>query len=57
MPLFDAINLFPDETERCGPEQMALDEALLEYAERPVLRSTDGPDRPSPSAIRSPSRQ
>ena len=39
MPLFDAINLFPDETERCGPEQMALDEALLEYAERPVLRS------------------
>ena len=39
MPLFDAINLFPDETERRGPEQMALDEALLEYAERPVLRS------------------
>ena len=39
MPLFDAINLFPDETERHGPEQMALDEALLEYAERPVLRS------------------
>jgi lipoate-protein ligase A len=39
MPLFDAINLFPDETERSGPEQMALDEALLEYAERPMLRS------------------
>ena len=39
MPLFDAINLFLDETERCGSEQMALDEALLEQAERPVLRS------------------
>ncbi len=39
MPLFDTINLFLDETERCGPEQMALDEALLEHAERPVLRS------------------
>ena len=39
MPLFDVINLFLDETERGGPEQMALDEALLESAERPTLRS------------------
>ena len=39
MPLFDVIDLFLDETERGGPEQMALDEALLEYAERPMLRS------------------
>ena len=39
MPLFDAIDLFLDETERHGPEQMALDEALLEHAERPLLRS------------------
>jgi lipoate-protein ligase A len=39
MPLFDVINLFLDKTERGGPEQMALDEALLESAERPTLRS------------------
>jgi lipoate-protein ligase A len=39
MPLFDVIDLFLDETARDGPEQMALDEALLEFAERPVLRS------------------
>jgi lipoyl(octanoyl) transferase len=39
MPLFDVIDLFLDETARPGPEQMALDEALLEYAERPMLRS------------------
>ena len=39
MPLFDVIDLFLDETARTGPEQMALDEALLEHAERPMLRS------------------
>jgi lipoyl(octanoyl) transferase len=39
MPLFDVIDLFLDETARDGPEQMALDEALLEFAGRPVLRS------------------
>jgi lipoyl(octanoyl) transferase len=38
MPLFHVIDLFPDETARGGPEQMALDEAMLEGAERPVLR-------------------
>jgi len=38
MPLFDVIDLFLDETGRGGPEQMALDEALLEGAERPLLR-------------------
>jgi lipoate-protein ligase A len=38
MPLFDVIDLFDDETARSGPEQMALDEALLEIAQRPLLR-------------------
>jgi lipoate-protein ligase A len=38
MPLFDVLDLFLDETGRCGPEQMALDEALLESIERPLLR-------------------
>jgi lipoyl(octanoyl) transferase len=38
MPLFDVIDLFNDETARSGPEQMALDEALLEIAQRPLLR-------------------
>ena len=38
MPLFDVIELFDDETPRNGPEQMALDEALLETTERPLLR-------------------
>jgi lipoate-protein ligase A len=38
MPLFDVIDLFLDETARTGPEQMALDEALLETAQRPLLR-------------------
>ena len=38
MPLFDVIDLFPDETARGGPEQMALDEAMFEDAKRPVLR-------------------
>jgi lipoate-protein ligase A len=38
MPLFDVIDLFPDETARGGPEQMALDEAMFEEAKRPVLR-------------------
>jgi lipoyl(octanoyl) transferase len=38
MPLFDVIDLFDDETARTGAEQMALDEALLEIAQRPLLR-------------------
>jgi len=38
MPLFEVIDLFFDETRRSGPEQMALDEALLENAQRPLLR-------------------
>ena len=38
MPLFDVVDLFDDETARNGPEQMALDEALLESAQRPLLR-------------------
>ena len=38
MPLFDGIDLFLDETPRSGPEQMALDQALLENAWRPLLR-------------------
>jgi lipoyl(octanoyl) transferase len=38
MPLFDVIELFRDKISRSGPEQMALDEALLERAQRPVLR-------------------
>lgn len=38
MPLFHGIDLFVDDTARNGPEQMALDEALLETARRPLLR-------------------
>jgi lipoate-protein ligase A len=38
MPLFDVIDLFLDEIPRGAPEQMALDEALLECAKRPLLR-------------------
>ena len=38
MPLFDVIDFFDDETARSGPEQMALDEALLEITQRPLLR-------------------
>ena len=38
MPLFDVVDLFSDETARNGPEQMALDEALLEITPRPLMR-------------------
>jgi lipoate-protein ligase A len=38
MPLFDLVDLFADDTARNGPEQMALDEALLEITSRPLLR-------------------
>jgi lipoyl(octanoyl) transferase len=38
MPLFDLVDLFDDGTARNGPEQMALDEALLEIVPRPLLR-------------------
>lgn len=38
MPLFEVIDLFVDEAGRSGPEQMALDQALLERALRPLLR-------------------
>ncbi len=38
MPLFDLVELFDDDTARNGPEQMALDEALLEITPRPLLR-------------------
>jgi len=45
MPLFDSIRLFCDNSPRNGPDQMALDEALLESARVPVLRvyCWDGP--------------
>jgi len=45
MPLFSTLHFFADETARGGPEQMALDEALLESATGPVLRiyRWDGP--------------
>lgn len=45
MPLFDLLTVFADPTPRGGPEQMALDEALLETSVRPVLRiyCWDGP--------------
>jgi lipoate-protein ligase A len=45
VPLFPTLHFFRDETARGGPEQMALDEALLESAEVPVLRiyRWDGP--------------
>ena len=39
MPLFEVIDLFIDETSRGGFEQMALDEALLEGVQRPLLRA------------------
>ena len=38
MPLFEVVELFVDETAREGPEQMAVDEALLDGAEHPILR-------------------
>ncbi len=38
MPLFDVVDLFDDETSRTGPEQMALDEALLGIMQHPLLR-------------------
>jgi lipoyl(octanoyl) transferase len=38
MPLFALIDLFDDPIARTGPEQMALDEALLETTSRPLLR-------------------
>lgn len=45
MPLFDLLAVFADATPRGGAEQMALDEALLETCDRPVLRvyRWDGP--------------
>ncbi len=38
MPLFQTLHFFDDDTARGGPEQMALDEALLERLTAPVLR-------------------
>lgn len=38
-PLFEFLHFFPDRTARNGAAQMALDEALLEHAGQPVLRS------------------
>ncbi len=45
MPLFELLAVFTDSTPRGGPEQMALDEALLDTCDRPVLRiyCWDGP--------------
>ena len=45
MPLFQNLQFFCDDTARGGPEQMALDEALLESVTVPVLRiyRWDGP--------------
>lgn len=45
MPLFDLLTVFADATPRGGAEQMALDEALLETCDGPVLRvyRWDGP--------------
>jgi len=45
MPLFPSLYFFGDDTARSGPEQMALDEALLESVSTPVLRiyRWDGP--------------
>lgn len=39
MALFEFLHFFPDRTPRTGPAQMALDEALLGQAGRPILRS------------------
>jgi hypothetical protein len=36
--LFEMLQVFADTTPRSGPQQMALDEALLETADRPVFR-------------------
>lgn len=38
MPLFDLLAVFSDAIPRGGEEQMALDEALLETCDRPLLR-------------------
>ncbi len=45
MPLLEQLAIFLDDTPRGGAEQMALDEAILETTERPVLRTYrwDGP--------------
>lgn len=45
MPLLEQLDIFLDDTPRGGAEQMAWDEAILETAERPVLRvyRWDGP--------------
>lgn len=45
MPLFSRLRIFVDPEPRVGADQMALDEALLEGAESPVLRvyAWDGP--------------
>lgn len=45
MPLFDLLAVFSDAIPRGGEEQMALDEALLETCDRPILRVYfwDGP--------------
>lgn len=45
MPLFDLLAVIADATPRGGPDQMALDEALLETCDRPMLRiyRWDGP--------------
>jgi len=37
-PLFERLQVFADTTPRSGPEQMALDEAILEAVDRPVFR-------------------
>lgn len=38
MPVFDFLGVFSDTKPRGGAEQMALDEALLEFCTHPVLR-------------------
>jgi lipoate-protein ligase A len=38
MMLFEELHLFSDPVARGGPEQMAVDEVLLETVEKPVLR-------------------
>lgn len=39
VPALDTLLFFPDTTPRRGPEQMALDEALLENVRLPILRT------------------
>lgn len=39
VPALDTLLFFPDSSPRTGPEQMALDEALLEQVQAPVLRT------------------